>query len=52
MDVSIDGHWKIGEGFMHLDNMCLAKLVPVSIGSFQPHVWVTHSMVEGTGPKN
>ena len=39
MDPSIDGRWKIGEGFMHLDNIFLAKLVHVSKGSFQAELW-------------
>ena len=40
MDPSIDARWRIGEGFMRLDNMFLAKLVRVSKGSFQAELWV------------
>ena len=40
MDASTDRKWKIGEGFMHLDNMYLAKLDSVSKGSFTPQIWV------------
>ena len=32
--------WKIGEGFMDLDNMFLARFESVSTGSWQPVVWV------------
>ena len=32
--------WEIGEGFMHLDNMFLVRLEPVSNGSWQPEIWV------------
>ena len=40
MHESIDDRWKIGEGFMHLENMFLVRLVSVSTGSFQPEIWV------------
>ena len=40
MDESFDQHWKIGEGFMRLENMYLVRLVPVSLGSFQPEIWI------------
>jgi hypothetical protein len=40
MDGSTDKQWKIGEGFMGLDNMFLVRLVSVSTGSFQPEIWV------------
>ena len=40
MDESTDNKWKIGEGFMHLENMFLVRLVYVSKGSFQPEIWV------------
>lgn len=40
MDESTDNKWKIGEGFMHLENMFLVRLVSVSKGSFQPEIWV------------
>ena len=42
LDAGTDERWKIGEGFMHIDNMFLAKLEFVSKGSFQPQVWVTN----------
>ena len=32
--------WKIGEGFMRLDNMFLVRLESVSTGSWQPEIWV------------
>ena len=32
--------WKIGEGFMHLDDMFLVRLKSVSNGSWQPEIWV------------
>jgi len=40
MDASTHEQWRIGEGFMHLDNMFLAKLESVSKGSYQPEIWV------------
>ena len=40
MDAATSQQWKIGEGFMHLDNMFLARLESVSKGSFQPEIWV------------
>jgi len=40
MNASTDQRWKIGEGFMRLENMFLVRLVSVSKGSFQPEVWV------------
>jgi len=40
VDGSVEKYWKIGEGFMHLENMFLVHLVPVSKGSFQPEIWV------------
>lgn len=43
MDGSTDKRWKIGEGFMHLENMFLTRLVSVSKGSFQPEIWVLDS---------
>lgn len=45
MDPSTSEQWKIGEGFMHLDNMFLAKLESVSKGSFQPEIWVVDPMM-------
>jgi len=32
--------WKIGEGYMHLDRVYLARLESVSKGSWQPELWV------------
>ena len=43
MDGSADKRWKIGEGFMYLENMFLVRLVSVSKGSFQPEIWVIDS---------
>ena len=40
MDGTTPKQWEIGEGFMHLDNMFLVRLEPVSKGSFQPEIWV------------
>jgi hypothetical protein len=40
MDPSTDEQWRIGEGYMTLDNMFLAKLESVSNGSYQPEIWV------------
>ena len=37
--------WKIGEGFMHLDNMFLVRLESVSKGSWQPEIWVADPTV-------
>ena len=37
--------WKIGEGFMHLDNMFLARIESVSKGSWQPEIWVVDPTV-------
>lgn len=43
MDGSIDQQWKIREGFMHLENMYLVRLLSVSTGSFQPEIWILTS---------
>ena len=40
MDGSTPEQWRIGEGFMHLDNMFLVRLDSVSRGSWQPEIWV------------
>jgi len=40
MDPSTDEQWRIGEGYMTLGNMFLAKLESVSNGSYQPEIWV------------
>jgi len=45
MDPSTDQRWEIGEGFMFLNNMYLSKLESVSVGSFQPQVWVVDPAV-------
>ena len=44
MDGSTDQRWKIGEGFMHLENLFLVRFVSVSKGSFQPEIWVVDSL--------
>ena len=44
IDGSTPRRWKIGEGFMRLDNMFLVQLEPVSKGSFQPEIWVDRTM--------
>lgn len=40
LDGSVNDCWRIGQGFMHIDNMFLVSLVSVSRGSFQPEIWV------------
>ena len=45
VDESTPKQWKIGEGFMHLDNMFLVRLVSVSNGSWQPEIWVADPAV-------
>lgn len=40
MGGSTSEQWRIGEGFMHLDNMFLVRLERVSKGSWQPEIWV------------
>ena len=37
---STPSKWKIGEGFMCLENMFLVRLDSVSKGSWQPEIWV------------
>ena len=39
-DGSTHEQWKIGEGFMHLENMFLARFESVSNGSWQPEIWI------------
>jgi len=39
-DGSVENQWTIGQGFMHIDNMFLVRLVSVSKGSFQPEIWI------------
>lgn len=41
--------WKIGEGFMYLENMFLVRLESVSKGSWQPEIWVADPTM-GTEP--
>ena len=45
MNSSTERRWKIGEGFMHLENMFLVRLVSVSKGSFQPEIWVMDALM-------
>ncbi|KAF9643619.1 hypothetical protein BDM02DRAFT_3272935 [Thelephora ganbajun] len=45
MEQSVDRRWKIGEGFMRLENMFLVRLVSVSKGSFQPEIWVVDTLM-------
>ena len=37
--------WKIGEGFMHLDNMFLVRFESVTKGSWQPEICVVDPTV-------
>jgi len=37
--------WKVGEGFMRLENMFLVRLDSVSKGSWQPEIWVMDPMI-------
>ena len=39
-DGSVHQQWKVGEGFMHLENMFLVRLKSVSNGSWQPEIWI------------
>lgn len=39
-DGSVEDRWRIGQGFMHIDNMYLVSLISVSKGSFQPEIYV------------
>ena len=39
-DESVKERLRIGQGFMHIDNMYLVSLVWVSKGSFQPEIFV------------
>lgn len=39
-DGTVEDHWEIGRGFMHIDNMFLVSFDSVSKGSFQPEIWV------------
>lgn len=50
LDVSTFEHWRIGEGFMTLDNMFLVRLISVSRGSFQPEIWVMEPMPSSLPP--
>jgi len=40
MSGTVPEQWRIGEGFMHLDNMFLVRLESVSRESWQPEIWV------------
>ena len=40
LDGSVEECWRIGQGFMHIENMYLVSLMSVSKGSFQPDIWV------------
>ena len=46
MDPSADREWQIGEGFMYLDNIFLARLESVSRGSYQPAFYVVEPTLE------
>lgn len=39
-DKHVDDYWKIGQGFMHIENMFLVNLKQCSKESFQPEIWV------------
>ncbi|KAF9789778.1 hypothetical protein BJ322DRAFT_1105640 [Thelephora terrestris] len=39
-DGTVEDCWRVGHGFMHIDNMFLVSLESVSKGSFQPEIWV------------
>ena len=39
-DRSLKDFPRIGQGYMHIDNMFLVSLLSVSRGSFQPEIWV------------
>ena len=45
MDESVPEQWKIGEGFMHLDNMFLVRFESVTVGSYQPEICVVDPTV-------
>ena len=45
MDPATEEKWRIGKGFMKLENMYLAGLRSVSRGSFQPEIWVVDPRV-------
>ena len=40
MDASTSDLWRIGQGFMCLENMSLVRLNPVSKASWRPEIWV------------
>lgn len=46
IDSPVDRRWEIGEGFMHLDNIYLAKLESVTKGSYQPLFYVVDRSCE------
>ncbi|KAF9643436.1 hypothetical protein BDM02DRAFT_3123468 [Thelephora ganbajun] len=45
-DPSVEDCWRIGRGFMHINNMFLVSLVSVSKGSFQPEIWIADPSVQ------
>ena len=45
MDESTPEQWKIGEGFMKLDNLFLVRLESVTNGSWQPEICVVDPTV-------
>jgi len=48
---SASEQWRIGEGFMPLDNIFLVRLESVSKGSWQPEIWVMDTpLVPGPRP--
>lgn len=52
MDASVENRWKVGQGFMYIDNMYLVSLVSVSKGSFQPEIWVAVPPTQRVGTNN
>jgi len=40
IDTSTPERWKIGEGFMHLENMFLVRLNSSCLRALQPEIWV------------
>lgn len=40
IDTSTPERWKIGEGFMYLENMVLVRLDSSSRGTWQPEIWI------------
>lgn len=46
---SVGDRWRIGQGFMRIENMYLVSLMSVSKGSFQPEIWVAVPSAAGEG---